>query len=389
MEHALFSFMQDEAYRLMLDMSRVTQDAESIPNICKRFAAIDIDRFFAICKEHELHGVVGQFALSHGLKLSEEWQQAYTQEKLRLDFLKSKSREICSIMQQAGIPMVILKNGGIMQDMMEEAVQCPMEDIDSLVRKEDFLRAHDILMQNGFTFKFRSEYEAEKLNEAFRDGSTEYFIMTPEGEKMWFELAWRAVAGRWIRPDLEPNTDAFIRNAHCAEGTDVYVLSPEDNLLQVCIHTAKHSYVRAPGLRLHMDVDRIVCRTTIDWKLFIAKVRETHVCTSSYLSLYIPTILFGTPVPEWVLQELKPENADKLLSLLAKAGLPHPHGKKFNKVEFLRFQTALYDSKADVLKVIYPNRAWMQERYGCKNTLQLIGSTIARGLDLVGIRKKK
>ena len=389
MQNHLFDFMKDETYRLMLDMAKETQDEKSVSDICARFKKADIKKLFQACEEHEFVGVVGYFAISHGLELSQEWKAAYDREKKHLDFLKSKSREICSLMKKSGIPMVILKNGGIMQDIMPEAIQCPMEDIDSLIRKKDFYKAHEILIQNGFTFKFRSEYEAEKLDEAFRDGSTEYFIMTPYGEKMWFELAWRAVAGRWIRPDLEPDTDMFIKNAHCAMGTDVYVLSPEDNLLQVCIHTAKHSYVRAPGLRLHIDVDRIVSHTKIDWKKFIEKVNMTHVRTSTYLSLYIPTVLFGTAVPTWVLDALKPSNANKLIKMLEKAELLHPHGRKFSKMEFLRFQTGLYDGKTDVLKVIYPSKAWMQERYGCKNGVQLVKCTVARGLDLVGIRKKK
>lgn len=389
MHNTLFDFMKDETYRLMLDMARETQDERSIADICDRFRNADKEKLFRVCEEHEFVGVVGYFAITHGLELSDAWKQAYDREKKRLDFLKSKSREICTIMKNAGIPMVILKNGGIMQDIMPEAIQCPMEDIDSLIRKSDFYRAHDILIQNGFTFKFRSEYEAEKLDEAYRDGSTEYFIMTPDGEKMWFELAWRAVAGRWIRPDLEPDTDMFIENAHCAQGTDVYVLSPEDNLLQVCIHTAKHSYVRAPGLRLHMDVDRIVTHTEIDWKLFIDKVKRTHVSKSTYLSLYIPSVLFGTKIPQWVLEELKPKSAGRLLSMLASAGLPHPHGRKFSKLQFLRFQTALYDGCGDIWHTLYPGREWIKERYNCNSGTQVAAATVARGLNLVGIRKKK
>ena len=48
-------------------------------------------------------------------------------------------------------------------------------------------------------------------------------------------------------------------------GSNVRILAPEDNLLQVALHTAKHSYVRAPGFRLHSDVDRVVRFQSIDW----------------------------------------------------------------------------------------------------------------------------
>ena len=317
-----------------------------------------------------------------GLPIPDEWEKAFLLEKRRLDFLKKTAIQVCQLMSDHGIPMVILKNGGIMIDMIPETIKCPMEDIDSLIKKTDFYQAHKLLIENGFTFKFRSEYEAEKLEEAYRDGSTEYFITMPTGEKIWFELAWRAVAGRWIRPDLEPDTDGFIGRSHTVGDTQVRVLSPEDNLLQVCIHTAKHSYVRAPGMRLHMDVDRIVTHTDIDWELFLKKVMEAHVCTSTYLSLH-------TQIPQWVLDELRPKNMKKLMKLLSEAELPHPHGKKFSKMKFLLFQTALYDNKSDMMQVIFPGRQWMEERYNCDSVIQLMTCTVIRVLDLIGIRKKK
>lgn len=387
--HRLFDFTKKEEYRLMLDMAKEIHAAGESEDIIRRFREMDLEKMYAVCHEHELDGVVGSYALSLGLTLPAEWLKEYERQQKHLTFLREKAKEICALMDENGIPMVILKNGGIMIGMMEDAAQCPMEDIDSLVRKSDFYKAHEILVANGFEFKFRSEFEAEKLDEAYRDGATEYYITTPEGEKMWFELAWRAVAGRWIRPDLEPDTNGFIERSYMPDGTKAHVLSPEDNLLQVCIHTAKHSYVRAPGLRLHMDVDRIVAHAAIDWDLFVEKVKQTHVKTSTYLSLYIPSVLFGTAVPQWVLDALRPRNAERLLNLLAQAGLPHPMERKFNKIQFLRFQTSLYDSKKDIFRVIYPSKAWMNERYCCNGFFSRVWHTVCRLLDLVGIRKKK
>nr|WP_252208558.1 nucleotidyltransferase family protein [Enterocloster citroniae] len=385
----MFNFLDDDIYRLMLDMSREKHSEEENQDIKERYGKVNQKKLFVVCREHELHGVTGAYAKSMGLPIPDEWEKAFLLEKRRLDFLKNTAIQVCQLMSDHGIPMVILKNGGIMMDMIPETVKCPMEDIDSLIRKTDFCQAHKLLIENGFTFKFRSEYEAEKLEEAYRDGSAEYFITMPTGEKIWFELAWRAVAGRWIRPDLEPDTNGFIGRSHTVGDTQVRVLSPEDNLLQVCIHTAKHSYVRAPGMRLHMDVDRIVAHTDIDWELFLKKVKEAHVCTSTYLSLYIPSVILHTQIPQWVLDELRPQNIKKLMRLLSEAELPHPQGKKFSKMKFLLFQTALYDNKSDIMQVIFPDRQWMEERYNCNSVIQLMTCTVIRVLDLIGMRKKK
>lgn len=388
-DEKVFDFLKDPYYQMMMDMSREKRTEADNQSIRRRYSELNLETFFSVCHEHELDGVVGACALSLGLNLTEAWQTEYQRQKCRQEFLMNKAIEVCKIMDDNGISMAVLKNGGIMVGMVHDAVKCPMEDIDSLVRKSDFFKAHEILIANGFQFKFRSEFEFEKLDEAYRDGSTEYFIEMPDGEKIWFELAWRAVAGRWIRPDLEPDTDGFLACSFTPEGTKVHVLSPEDNLLQVCIHTAKHSYVRAPGLRLHMDVDRIVAHNTIDWKLFLEKVKATHVCTSTYLSLYIPSVIFQAEIPQWVLDELKTSKAKKLLDMLGEAGLPHPMERKFSKFQFLRFQTALYDHSSDMWHTLYPGKAWMNERYNCQTGVQVAAATVARGLDLVGIRKKK
>ena len=199
------------------------------------------------------------------------------------------------------------------------------------------------------------------------------------------------MAGRWIRQDKEPNSDNLINSSYCPKDTKVGILSPEDNLLQVCIHTAKHSYVRAPGLRLHLDVERIVKHKTINWDLFLEKVVQAHVKTSTYYSLYIPNKLFGTPIPKYVLERLEPSKykRKKIEKILKNVGLLYPHEKKFTKIQFINFQISLYDNIGDMFKVLYPGTNWFKEKYNFNTNFLIPVFFIIRLLDLVGIRKKK
>lgn len=386
----MFEQLNNPRVQLMLALSKEKiLDKEALKQQLKQE---NLPEFFRLCREHELDGVVASHILANDLlDLPDYWQEAYEKEKAHLGFLKDKAADICRIMEENGITMVVLKNGGIMSDMVEDPAACPMEDIDSLVKKSDFKKAHQILMDNGFQFEFRSEFEEEDLEAAFRDGSTEYRITTPSGETMWFELAWRAVAGRWIRRDLEPDTDALIADAYYAPGTKVGILSPEDNLLQVSVHTAKHSYVRAPGLRLHLDVERIVAHKQINWERFLQKVEAAHVKTSTYYSLCLAKLLFDTPVPQSVLDALYPGKGKdrRILKLISKAGLLHPKKPKFSKLQFLRFQTSLYDSWKDAWFVLCPPKGGLREIYGYRCSLLTPYYLALRALDLVGIRKKK
>lgn len=388
----MFKILNSINVKTMIDLSKEIINDSQLVYIKEQLHSLEIETLFQLCKEHELDGVVAANILKFNIiELPDYWQRAYNKEKKQLTLLKHKAIEISNIMANNNIKMVILKNGGIMIDMITDVVKCPMEDIDTLVKKSDFKAAHRILINNGFNFKFRSEYDFEKLEEAFRDGSTEYYIYSETGDKIWFELSWRTISGKWIRPDKEPNTDLLLDHSYLAKGTQVGILSPEDNLLQVCLHTAKHSYVRAPGLRLHLDVERIVAHKNINWEIFLKKVQMGHFKVSTYYSLYIPSILFGTEIPDYILNELRPPNRKqkKIEKIIRHIELLHPKQKKFNKFQFLIFQLLLYDNLLDALKVLYPGYAWMKERYKINSVLKLPYYIFIRCINLIGYRKKK
>ena len=197
--------------------------------------------------------------------------------------------------------------------------------------------------------------------------------MLPNGKKLWFELQWRPVAGRWIRPDQEPSVDELMDRSVPIHGTTVRLLAPEDNLLQVALHTAKHTYVRAPGFRLHTDVDRIVHTQRIDWDVFLSRVRRLNVATVVYFSLAIPVAIFNTAIPDRVLDQLRPPpwKETVMLRWINQSGLFNPFQKKFGKLRYIAFTALLYDDTRGLRRGIFPDAGWMRERYGFKSGIIL------------------
>lgn len=382
---------ENENFKLMSLIIREKNTAEELDIIRLSEKRIRSNEFYEIAAEHELVSTIGaKLAKKIGLDLGGAWKQEMEDTRSRLGFLFKKVEELGADMNAKGIPLILLKNGGIAIDIMDDFAECPMGDIDMLCRKRDFYRAHDIILQHGFSFKFRSIYEFEDLDEAFADGSTEYSIQNGD-ETAWIELAWRPIAGRWIRKDKEPNADTLVAASHKARRGENYVLSNEDNLLQVCCHTAKHSYVRAPGYRLHLDVDRIVSNNDIDWDLFIKKVNEVHSRVAVYFSLYLAHEILGTAIPANVLETLRPSKIKekRIMNMLMKANLMHPHGRKFTKIGFLRFQTSLYDSFGDFCAVLFPPIGDLKLKYKYDNCLLTPYFWCWYLLDMVGIRKSK
>lgn len=353
---------------------------------------IDIDCLYKCSSEHEMDTIIypNLIRLFEG-SLPEIWHTNYDETKRRISFMIEKLEEVSENFYKAGIPIIALKNGGIAVSMIDDMAKCPMGDIDTLVNKKDFIKAHNILLEMGFKFKFRSEFEFEDLQKAFKDGGTEYLFTYSNGNDMWFEMSWRPMSGRWIRLDKEPKAEKLIYNSLYANNSKVRVLSPEDNLLQVAVHTAKHSYVREPGFRLHLDVERVVKLNKIDWDIFEKKVNDVGVKTAVYYSLLIPSQLFGTPVPKEILQQLKPNIfKDLMISYyLKKAKLLHPVEKKFARLNFIVFQFLLYDEITDIFKVILPSISWLKAKYEFRNNMLIPIFVFTRILDLAGIRTRK
>ncbi|HRW97890.1 MAG TPA: nucleotidyltransferase family protein [Cyclobacteriaceae bacterium] len=337
---------------------------------------LDEKNLFVLAMSQEVASTIAWNRAQYGgwENISVPWQKAFDETDKRISAYLVELDRVGACFASTGIPLVALKNSGIVRGIYPFPGAVPMGDVDVLVRKQDFRRAHAILLENGYQFEFRSALEEEDIEEAEQGGGAEYWKVLPNGEKLWFELQWRPIAGRWIRPDQEPSADELMARSIPIEGTDVRLLAPEDNLLQVCLHTAKHSYVRAPGLRLHLDVERIVrAYPGLDWSLFMQRVEKLQVKTATYFSLVIPKELFGTPIPDDVLNRLRPavRKEKTITRLINKAGLFNPHEKKFTRFEYILFNVLLYDDARGLWRGVFPEKAWMKERYAIQHGWQL------------------
>lgn len=329
-----------------------------------------------IAIENEIDTAIIQLNLSkHGANsILGNWQTVFEQTNYRISNYLTELDSIAEIFYNIGIQLVVLKNGGIARGIYPYPGACPMGDLDTLVEKRHFQLAHQILIERGYHFKFRSSLEATELQASEENGGSEYWKILSNGEKLWLELQWRPVAGRWIRPDQEPSAEELMARSIPIEGSHVRLLAPEDNLLQVALHTAKHTYVRAPGFRLHLDVERIVCAyPALDWTVFLERVNLLQVKTAVYFSLVIPKELFGTPIPDAVLAALQPARWKETLlrHWIQKAGLFNPHEKKFSRTKYILFTALLYDDIRGLLRGIFPDQQWMQEHYQFRSWLLL------------------
>ena len=328
--------------------------------------------------EAELNGVASIVAHSLSIVLGadnvpEHWLEEYKAIDDRIVSYMGELEKVAQLLDENDIALLALKNSGITIGLYPHYGSCPMGDVDVLVSKKTFRQAHAILTEAGYKLKFRSPLEEDNIEAAEHGGGAEYSVTLDNGEHLWFELQWRPVAGRWIQPEQEPKVDDLIKRSKTIDNSKVRLLSPEDNLLQVALHTAKHSFVRAPGFRLHTDVDRIATVEDIDWDVFTTRVCELKTKTAVYLSLAMAKKLLGTDIPEKVLADLKPNQFKiKLMNnWLEKVGIFEPDAPKWSKLGYIIFVSLLYDDFKDFFSGIFPPSKQMKSDYEFSNSLLL------------------
>jgi len=338
-----------------------------------RNAGDDVAWDFAV--RNRVESVVG-LALSSLLPPQDvpaRWHEAMEKTEKRLQWFMEELDRVAARFAENGIPMVALKNAGIARGIFPHLAGCPMGDVDVLVDSAHFRAAHRLMLELGYELAFRGPFGEVSLEKAEKAGGAEYTVPLPDGSVLWLELQWRPVAGRWLRPDQELEAAALLARSISIPGTEVRLLSPEDNLMQVCLHTAKHSFVRAPGFRLHADVDRIIRRCRIDWDTFTSRVRDSEVQTAVYLSLRVPATYLRTPIPAEVLDALCPcgWKTDILLRWIESAGLFEPDHRKWSRPGYILFNMMLYDSFRGLTRGVFPPCGWMKEHYQFDSSLTL------------------
>lgn len=330
---------------------------------------------FSQAKKNGVSSIIGHalFIVLGEDKLPSHWHEEYQEINKRIASYMNELEKVSWLLDKNDIKLLALKNSGIAKGLYPYFGSCPMGDVDVLVSKTVFRRAHAILTEAGYKLKFRSSLEEDNIEAAEHGGGAEYFVTLASGENLWFELQWRPVAGRWIQPEQEPKADDLIKRSKLINNSKVRLLSPEDNLLQVALHTAKHSFVRAPGFRLHTDVDRIVTVENIDWATFTSRVCKLKTKTAVYLSLEMARTLIGTRIPDDVLIALKPNKLKvKLINIwLEKIGIFEPDTPKWSKLGYIIFVSLLYDDFGDFLSGVFPPTRQMKENYEFSNSLLL------------------
>ena len=192
-------------------------------------------------------------------------------------------------------------------------------DLDLLVKQQDIVRAADLLASLGHQpiFPTSTPREAAFLQRLAGERRARYLRrhcehhLVSRPSQINVDLHW-AIALREF--SLEIDTDALWRRARTIsfQGCPTLAMSPEDELLVLCINGAKDCWSRLDRV---CDLAMLLKNTaSLDWDLILASADQARTRRIVLLGLALASGILGAALPADVVDEIE---RDRTLTLIA------------------------------------------------------------------------
>lgn len=328
-------------YEKMVVSCLKTSEAADYDAILSFYVRCHERKLFEFANHHEVAPLVAM-RLRHLGKSSPLWNGVADDWKYRLTQRFEKLDLLSDALHAAGIPVMAVKNAAIARAIYPVWEECPMGNFDLLVLPSDFDRATQVLLEAGMT---SGEGAARS---AVREFSAEL-----ADDTLWIRLQTRPSYHPLALPEHLGRTEQLFERAFAVDGCALKIPHPMDHLAIVCMSIVRRRYVCVPGIRMYSEVDRIVRRTpSFPWEAFVRHVR--FMGSAAYFALYIPKMLLDTPIPEDVLDALRPQKAafQRFMAVIRRRGLFYPP-KMLPLWRECQILSAICDTPVDFFRALF------------------------------------
>jgi hypothetical protein len=213
------------------------------------------------------------------------------------------------LLREHGIPAIPFKGPILASSLYGNLSLRPFSDLDILFRRQDLLRAKDLLVSRGY----HPWIQLTRAQERAHLRSHCAYGVRREGDEFEVSLQW----GLTLRKHLSIPID-FQRLLHRGEpvtlgGATLPHLPPEELLVFLCVHGSRHLWQM---LKWITDVAELIrARPSLDWDWLLNTARSTGSVRRVHLGLILAHGLLGAVLPEAILRQVKRDEPALALSV--------------------------------------------------------------------------
>jgi hypothetical protein len=262
---------------------------------------------------------------------------------VRNRFLAARLRAALDTLAGAGVVALAFKGPTLALGAYGDLSLRRFEDLDLLVRREDVLVAKRQLVAHGYR-PLRELTRAEETK--YLDSEYEYGFLSDRG-RVRVELHWNVVP-RAFSFQLDADRVWKAARTLTLDGGPVLVPAPEDLLLILSLHGAKHLWERIGWI---CDVAELVrAHPDLDWPGCLANARARGVERIVLVGLFLAGDLLGATLPVEIVERIRRDRAvatlgRRVAGWLAAGAVPAPRS-----MAGLGFATAMRERMVDRLR---------------------------------------
>jgi hypothetical protein len=267
--------------------------------------ALDLDRLWQRAEKHAIQPLVAQTIGSSTLsdivpsRTYRAAKDVRIQTLLRNCLLAQELERVSAVLGAHDIPVTPLKGTHFTQRVFESLDARHCGDIDLLVPEAQWQHAWDLLLADGYQptlsgsrpgVKYHSFHGVPLISHRF-------------GIECCIELHWKLSDPRFLTIDYD-HLWQRIRSRRDPQQF-IYPLPTDELLIYLALHIHKHN---TGVLRLIVDIDRLLIHESdqLDWEHVVWLARRWHAAGLAYFALRSAMSLFSAPIPNHVLERLRP-----------------------------------------------------------------------------------
>lgn len=167
-------------------------------------------------------------------------------------------------------------------------------------------------------FDFLSKEQPASIGE-YSGQSMQFFNSNVIDGGFWINVIWKPVTRAFLvqnKYEVRLTKDRLL--ARPKDGSSIKILEDTSLLYFCALHiSAGHYFTLSPGLRLYVDIDRLVRNSHIDWDNIVKWEKEDNAGIRISMIMFLSYKLFNTPIPKRVYAKLsKSMRSQKLIDYL-------------------------------------------------------------------------
>ena len=292
-------------------------------------------------------------------------RQLYRQQIVASHAQQSSLKQILSALAEVQIRPILFKGAAWAHILYPTPTCRPMSDFDLWLRAEEIDAAKAALERLGYRQSRRAVRPIE-LQER-RDGELQMIGDDPLDRLV--ELHWGIFAGEWMFRVARPDREGIRQRVTPTQilGHEVFVLAPEDALIQAAIHISVNHQMTVNAVRSLVDIAWLA-QLPIDWSEVATRSRSWRLANAVAFPLLLVNELFAqTLIPPGSHLHLAPARLGWLERFATVESIVS--GKQLSATSRrLLYLFGLIDRPEAILtllgRALWPESSWMIARYG-------------------------